>query len=312
MTSQRAQTELGIAFAIGNLTEFDQQQVRIMMRMLSTRLCTPFLVSNARDGEIVLVANAAEAGAFILRAKRQAEIREIRLPRPLRLMQLANGLDAMIPFIHPAALVSATPHKPCSRLSGALGSSPSAILCLTGAWGRCWLVPHSDDVMFDCPLEHVAIALATSDVIFKTETLGSIDVEHDAKLRLRRDEVLWLSKPDPDLERIITVKLRQPDAFLKLQIWPNLARMPTHAPWTTVFAAMQDGIAADDAMHLAIEAGIQEADAHVGFCVLLQQRYATLSVQAHSPHPAQTIRAATENSFLQRIKGRLLHMLASA
>ncbi|HEY0232049.1 MAG TPA: hypothetical protein VGC55_12420, partial [Dokdonella sp.] len=276
---------------------------------LATHLSAYFRIVDDEQGELGLFEDASASSVFVLRARNGAEV---RLPRPLRLMPLADGLNSMIDIVRPQVLPKSTEMRKHDTLAGLLAGDSGGRRA-TGAWGTCWIRPQSDDVAFDRPLEYVARALAASDDIASSEAVAAVaPAPPNVRLLLRRDEVLWLSRPVAEVQRVVAAKLAQPTTEFKLRIWPNLARLPNQDRWIALFAILQDGVPAASVLQLALAEGISEVEARRGFAVLLQARYATLRPLAQ----AQVTRAAIvpaavrkPASFLQRLKRRLLQMV---
>lgn len=93
----------GIALAAGSLAAFDQQVLRTMLQTLATRLSAYFRISEAREAELTLVEHPGDPASFLLRVRNASSHTELKLPRPLRLMPLADALNASIDIVRPHA-----------------------------------------------------------------------------------------------------------------------------------------------------------------------------------------------------------------
>ncbi|WP_440224094.1 hypothetical protein ACQQ2N_02500 [Dokdonella sp. MW10] len=313
--SPHGSPKAGITLAVGHLGAFDQQTVRTMLQTLVTRLSAYFRIVDGTEGDLVLLEHPTDAELFLLRANVTPGTGDVKLPRPLRLMPLADGLNAMIDIVRPLAQEPA--RDPEHTLLRVLDRPATHSMRLVGEWGTCWMYAGTDDVVFDRPLTLVARALANGAVVGEVETVTYETVAlaaRDGRPRLRRDEVRWLIGPSAELQRATHIKLMQPEAWLKLQVWPNLARLPQHMRWLDVFAAMHDGIPATEALRRATDAGLSEADARRGICMLLQLGYANLRMQPVAQvTTAPSIADKREtSSFLQRIRNKLRQIIETA
>ena len=306
---QPASSGVGIALAVGALAPFDRECVRTMLRTLATHLSAYFRLVEDRESDLTLVEDAANANVIVLRTRSGVEV---RLPRPLRLMPLADGLNSMIDIVRPQALPNSAELAPHDTLAGLLAGDSGGRRA-SGAWGTCWIRPQSEDVAFDRPLEYVARALAAGDEVEASEAVAAVaPAPANIRLLLRRDEVLWLSRPAAEVQRVVAAKLAQPTKQIKLRIWPNLARLPNQDRWITLFATLHEGVPSASALQLAMAEGIPEAEARRGFAVLLQQRYAVLQALPQRPAghaPLVPVAVGKPASFLQRLKQRLLQMV---
>lgn len=303
----------GITLAIGRLSALDQQIVRTMLQTLATRLSAFFRASDAEDGEVVLEASAADPASFILRARKGSRTGELRLPKPLRLMPLADGLNAMIDVIRPQSLdFTAATAKHESTLGAVLGDAAPAPQRYRGAWGQCVSMPGKAGFAFDRPYAMVARALAEDACVRECETISTQIAETlhgTARMILRREEIIWLCGPAIEFQRAVAVKLAHPDAFIKLAIWPNLARLPDHLRWISVFARLQRGASLAAVLEVAAVEGLGEVQARRGLYVLLQMRLAELSLRPPLPPGAAEPATIPSPSFMQRLRTRLRQLM---
>ncbi|MBN8481467.1 MAG: hypothetical protein J0L88_07765 [Xanthomonadales bacterium] len=306
---------VGIALAAGALPAFDQQVLRTMLQTLATRLSAYFRISEAREAELTLVDHPGDPASFLLRVRNASNFTEISLPRPLRLMPLADALNASIDIVRPQGVSSPAASAPVGTLAGVLSERVTpAPLRVEGAWGSCVFIPESGEVAFDRSPFAVARALAedarvTRQEVVKPEVAASLRAA--ARVRLRRDEVLWLCGPSAEAQRQFAVKLAHPEAFLTLRVWPNLARLPEQQRWLDVFALMQRGAGIADILARAAAEGLGEVQARRGLYLLLQQGHASLDRRAGLADAKVPV-AAPPASFLQRLKRRLRQMMEAA
>jgi len=302
----------GIALAVGSLGGLDQQVVGTMLHTLATRLGAQFRISEAREAELTLVEHASDPASFVLRVRNASNFSELRLPRPLRLMPLADALNASIDIVRPQSLSTPAVEVSSSSLVGLLcGSAANVPLRVEGTWGACVLVPGSDEIAFDRSYLVVARALAedarvVGHAVVKPEVAAATHAA--ARVRLRCEEIRWLSGPSAEAMRAIAVKLSHPDAFITLRIWPNLARLPDHRRWIDAFATMQRGAGVAQIFNRAAAHGIADAQLRRGLALLFEQRQVVLSQRRPVP-PTKVISVPPSLSFLQRLKQRLSQMM---
>lgn len=306
---------VGIALAVGSLAAFDQQVLRTMLQTLATRLSAYFRVTDSAEAELSLVEHPTDPAIFLLRVRGAANPVELRVPRPLRLMPLADALNASIDLVRPQSVPPVTATTQGDSLLALLSARPSAVpLLAEGTWGTAVIVPGRDEVAFDRSFLVVARALAEDARVVRQDAISpelAIGLHEGARLHLRREELLWLCGPSQEAQRAVAVKLAHPEAFLTLHIWPNLARLPDHRRWLEVFATMRRGAGIAAVLARAAAEGINEAQARRGLYMLLQQGQASLGLQASMPAPV-VASSVPPASFLQRLKQRLRQLVDAA
>jgi len=312
LSKPAAAARAGIALSVGSLAAFDQQVLRTMLQTLATRLSAYFRVTDSREAELNLVEHPTDASSFVLRVRSATEVTELRVPRPLRLMPLADALNASIDIVRPHSLPApASDPSGGSLLSLVSVGAITAPLRVEGSWGTAVFLPGRDEVAFDRSFHVVARALAEDARVVRQEVITPViasGLHEGARLHLRREEMLWLCGPSVEAQRAVAVKLAHPDAFLTLRIWPNLARLPDHRRWLDVFAAMRRGAGVAAVLARAAEEGIGEPQARRGIYLLLQQGQASLTQQAAAPTPVVAANAPPP-SFMQRLKQRLRQLV---
>ncbi|HNR91265.1 MAG TPA: hypothetical protein PKO41_02460 [Dokdonella sp.] len=190
----------------------------------------------------------------------------------------------------------------------ALDDSALGPLRCHGEWGYCVMIPGRTGIAFDQSYSVVAHALARNAPVQRHEPLSlqiAETLHANARTILRREEIAWLNGADADFQRSVAVKLVHPDAFLKLELWPNLARLPDHLRWIGVFACLHRGARLPAVLEAAAIEGLDEAQLRQGIYRLLQARQARLELRPSQRSGAPEPATIPSPSFMQHLRARL-------
>ena len=307
---------VGIALAVGTLAAFDQQVLRTMLQTLATRLSAYFRVTEAAEAEMSLIEHPGDPACFLLRVRDASTVTELRVPRPLRLMPLADALNASIDIVRPQNVPAPAKVSSGGSLLGLLCAGATTVpLRVEGAWGTAVFLPGRDEIAFDRSFLVVARALGEDARIARQDEIApgvAVGLHEGARLHLRREEILWLCGASVEAQRAVAVKLAHPEAFLTLHVWPNLSRLPDHRRWLDVFATMRRGAGVAAVLARAAEEGITEMQARRGIYLLLQHGHARLSLQPAVSAAEVVSASAPPTSFMQRLKQRLRQLVDAA